>query len=104
MLLKDYINHEITILQEQVIGREITIADTPVLLLGMQECREESEELEDCARLYLIYEDEPDEPDWDEEPDLPEKGTCSTALQKPENCLRAGLRSMSAGSVAPCTC
>ncbi len=82
MLFKDYINYEINILQEQVIGREITIADTPVLLLGMQECHEEPEEPGDCVRLYLIYEDEPDEPDWDEEPDFPEKVTRRQAMME----------------------
>jgi len=84
MIFKDYIKYEIDILREKVIGSEVTIADTPVLILGIQECQNESvyydsqegvvdpDEPEKYAFLYLLYEDEPDELDWDEEMDLEE--------------------------------
>ena len=76
MNLRELIDYKLDIKKEKLIGRELMIADKPVLLLGLQEVRNEdayyyrlengsdSEEDEYITILYILYEDEPEDEDW----------------------------------------
>ena len=79
MNLRELIDYKLDIKKEKLIGRELMIADKPVLLLGLQEVRNEdayyyrlengsdSEEDEYITILYVLYEDEPEDEDWYED-------------------------------------
>ena len=83
MNLRRLIDYKLDIKREEPIGRELKIADKPVLLLGLQEVRNEdayydrlengsdSEEDEYITILYILYEDDPDEENWEEEIEEP---------------------------------
>ena len=83
MNLRELIDYKLDIKREEPIGRELKIADKPVLLLGLQEVRNEdayydrlengsdSEEDEYITILYILYEDDPDEENWEEEIEEP---------------------------------
>ena len=83
MNLRRLIDYKLDIKREEPIGRELKIADKPVLLLGLQEVRNEdayydrlengsdSEEDEYITILYIFYEDDPDEENWEEEIEEP---------------------------------
>ena len=83
MNLRRLIDYKLDIKREKPIGRELKIADKPVLLLGLQEVRNEdayydrlengsdSEEDEYITILYILYEDDPDEENWEEEIEEP---------------------------------
>jgi len=83
MNLRRLIDYKLDIKREKPIGRELKIADKPVLLLGLQEVRNEdayydrlengsdSEEDEYITILYIFYEDDPDEENWEEEIEEP---------------------------------
>ena len=76
MNLRELINYKLDIKKETLIDRELMIAGKPVLLLGLQEVRNEdayyyrlengsdSEEDEYITILYILYEDEPEDEDW----------------------------------------
>ena len=79
MNLRELIDYKLDIKKEKLIGRELMIADKPVLLLGLQEVRNEdayyyrlengsdSDEDEYITILYVLYEDEPEDEDWYED-------------------------------------
>ena len=83
MNLRRLIDYKLDIKREEPIGRELKIADKPVLLLGLQEVRNEdayydrlengsdSEEDEYITILYILYEDDPDEENWEEKIEEP---------------------------------
>ena len=83
MNLRRLIDYKLDIKREEPIGRELKVADKPVLLLGLQEVRNEdayydrlengsdSEEDEYITILYILYEDDPDEEIWEEEIEEP---------------------------------
>ena len=83
MNLRRLFDYKLDIKREEPIGRELKIADKPVLLLGLQEVRNEdayydrlengsdSEEDEYITILYILYEDDPDEEIWEEEIEEP---------------------------------
>ena len=83
MNLRRLIDYKLDIKREEPIGRELKIADKPVLLLGLQEVRNEdayyyrlengsdSDEDEYITILYILYEDDPDEENWEEEIEEP---------------------------------
>lgn len=83
MNLRRLFDYKLDIKREEPIGRELKIADKPVLLLGLQEVRNEdayydrlengsdSEEDEYITILYILYEDDPDEENWEEEIEEP---------------------------------
>ena len=83
MNLRRLFDYKLDIKREEPIGRELKIADKPVLLLGLQEVRNEdayydrlengsdSEEDEYINILYILYEDDPDEENWEEEIEEP---------------------------------
>ena len=83
MNLRELINYKLDIKKETLIGRELMIAGKPVLLLGLQEVRNEdayyyrlengsdSEEDEYITILYILYEDEPEDEDWYDEIEEP---------------------------------
>ncbi len=83
MNLRELIDYKLSIIKEKLIGRELMIADKPVLLLGLQEVRNEdayyyrlengsdSEEDEYITILYILYEDEPEDEDWYDEIEEP---------------------------------
>ena len=83
MNLRRLIDYKLDIKREEPIGRELKIADKLVLLLGLQEVRNEdayydrlengsdSEEDEYITILYILYEDDPDEENWEEEIEEP---------------------------------
>ena len=83
MNLGELVKYRLSIKREMLIGRELVIADKPVLMLGLQEvgnedhyyhCLEsgsESDEEEFQTILYLIYENEPEDEDWEGELEEP---------------------------------
>lgn len=83
MNLREILEYKLSIKREMLIGRELVIAGKPVLILGLQEVRNEdcyydrlengldSDEDEFHTILYLLYEDEPDNEAWEEEFEKP---------------------------------
>ena len=83
MNLRELIDYQLYIKREKPIGREIVIADQTVLILGLQEVRNDDyfyerlenssdpEEEEYHTVLYILYEDEPDDEDWEDEIEEP---------------------------------
>lgn len=79
MNLRELLDYKLSIKRERLIGRELMIADKPVLMLGLQEVLNEdyyysrlengldSDEEEFHTILYLLYEDEPEDEVWEEE-------------------------------------
>ena len=83
MNLRELNDYKLDIKREKLIGRELMIADKPVLILGLQEVRNEdayydrlengsdSEEDEYITILYILYEDDPDDEEWEEKIEEP---------------------------------